>query len=46
MNRPKRIHPEELIDPINEEGWYYEKRTTCECCNYNQGNITKCMYIL
>jgi len=43
MNRPRRIQPEEIINQVEEE-WYLEKRTRCECCNYNQGNITKCIY--
>jgi hypothetical protein len=44
MNRPRKIQPEELIDTKHEQLWYYEKRTKCECCNYNLGNITKCIY--
>ena len=35
VRRPTLIHDEE---------WYLEKRTRCQSCNFNEGNITKCIY--
>lgn len=32
------------FNKIHDDEWYLDKRTTCQSCNFNQGNITKCVY--
>ena len=32
------------ISRVYDNEWFLEKRTVCQSCNFNQGNITKCIY--